>query len=493
MNTYTDTQYPAIASSPDTKQDEKLQNKAPANILIVDDDEAVVAAFVELLKLDGYQSLVARTGEEALEKLSVVKPELIFMDVTMPKLDGLEALKKMKERDISVPVVIITGNGTMHTAINAMKFGAYEYLTKPIDGKTVRQLTRRVLQSTQSRVTLSPNRFQFGMEDGNTYELVGNSQPMQNVFKLIGSIASTPNRTSVLITGESGTGKELAARAIHANSANAREPFVAINCTVLTESLLESELFGHERGAFTGAVDRKIGKFEFAREGTIFLDEIGDISPELQKKLLRVLQERQCERLGGNQSIAVKARFIAATNRNLADEVKKGRFREDLFYRLNVAAVQMPPLRERADDIPLLAEFFLQKYNARMAKSIKGFSDEALRLIQTYTYPGNVRELGNIIERAVMMTKGDVILPELFTELSSSTQIISTTFPIVSQNFGEARDYVVGLFEAQFVTAQLNRVNGNVTLAAKNSGMTRQNFQRLMKKHNIQSEEFRNS
>jgi len=463
----------------------------PANILIVDDDEAVVAAFVELLKLDGYESLVARTGEEALEKISQVKPELIFMDVTMPKLDGLEALKRIKERDTSIPIVIITGNGTMHTAISAMKFGAYEYLTKPIDGKTVRQLTRRVIQSVNNRVIPIPNK--FGMEDGNKYELVGNTLPMQSVFKLIGSIASTPNSTSVLITGESGTGKELAARAIHANSANAREPFVAINCTVLTESLLESELFGHERGAFTGAVDKKIGKFEFAKEGTIFLDEIGDISQDLQKKLLRVLQERQCERLGGNQSIAVKARFIAATNRNLAEEVRKGRFREDLYYRLNVATVQMPPLRERMEDIPLLAEFFLQKYNARMAKSLKGFSDEALHLLQTYPFPGNVRELGNIIERAVMMTKGDIILPELFTDLSPLTQTVSTSFPIVSQNFGEARDYVLNLFEAQFVTAQLNRVNGNVTLAAKNSSMTRQNFQRLMKKHNILSEEFRNS
>ena len=248
-----------------------LQDRRPANVLIVDDDEAIVAAFVELMKLDGYESLIARSGEEALEKISLVRPELIFMDVTMPKLDGLEALKKIKAQDTTIPVVIITGNGTMHTAISAMKFGAYEYLTKPLDGKTVRQVARRVIESTQNRITVLPNRFQFGMEDGNKYELVGDSLPMQNVFKLIGSIASTPNHTSVLITGESGTGKELAARAIHANSSHASEPFVAINCTVLTESLLESELFGHERGAFTGAVEKKLENLNLRGKGQFFL------------------------------------------------------------------------------------------------------------------------------------------------------------------------------------------------------------------------------
>ena len=470
-----------------------LEFDLPATVLIVDDDESILGAFVELLELDGYKPVVAHSGEEALAIFADKTPQLVFMDINMENLDGLETLKRIKQENTSVPVIIITGNGTMATAVTAMKFGAFEYLTKPIDGKTIRGIARHAIASTREFSSSAMDQKRQGKREDSPYEIIGNSIPMQVVYKLIGSIASTPNQTSVLITGESGTGKELVARAIHANSGNNREPFVAINCTALAEQLLESELFGHEKGSFTGATDRKVGKFELARKGTIFLDEIGDVAPEMQRKLLRVLQERQYEIVGGNEGLRVEARFIAATNKNLTEEVKQERFREDLFYRLNVANVELPPLRERGEDILLLAGYCLRRSNDRLAKSIRGFSEDALQFFQTYSFPGNVRQIGNMIERAVMMTKGNLIDVDIFGELPSVVPSASPSLPIVSHDFSESRDHVLNLFEKQFVVSELNRVKGNVTRAAKDSKMTRQNFQRLMKKHNVASTEFRPS
>jgi DNA-binding NtrC family response regulator len=314
---------------------------------------------------------------------------------------------------------------------------------------------------------------------------------MQEVYKLIGSISTTPNHTSVMILGESGTGKELVARTIHKSSVNADQPFVPINCTALPEALLESELFGHEKGAFTGAVDRKLGKFEIARGGTIFLDEIGNLSPQLQQKLLRVLQEREFDRLGGNSSLHVDARFIAATNRDIAADVKKGNFREDLFFRLNVVTVSLPPLRDRREDIPLLANYFSKKYNDQMKKYIKGFSNEAMAFLRAHPYHGNVRELENLIERAVMLTKGEVILPDSLTDTLPSPSYQGVSLPITSQTFSKSRRDILTTFERQFILGRLNTYHGNVTAAAKASKMTRQNFQRLMTKHRINAKKFR--
>jgi two-component system response regulator AtoC len=460
-------------------------------ILIVDDDDKILFAFKEVLKKEGYSTLLSNNSYEALEKISNEQPTIVFMDITMPKLNGLEALDLIKQKNPFLPVIIITGYGTMQTAIKAMQNGAFEYLTKPLDVEKIREVTLRALSSVRSLAAPMEQKFTFNADIINRYELVGNSAAMLEVYKLIGSISTTPNHTSVLIVGESGTGKELVARAIHNNSANSGEAFIGINCTVLPETLLESELYGYEKGAFTGASERKLGKFEIAHSGTIFLDEIGNLSQNLQQKLLRVIQEREFERLGGNTQIKVNARFIAATNRDIENEVKKNNFREDLYYRLNVAAIYLPPLRARKEDIGILSNYFLSKYNEQLKKSVKGFSDKAMKLLQSYSFPGNVRELENLIERAVMQTKGEVIQPDVCLEVPLSKFVEHGPLPVTSPVFRESREYLLKMFEKQFITEQLIKYSGNVTAAAKNSDMTRQYFQRLMQKYNIKAEQFR--
>jgi len=341
-------------------------------ILVVDDDDRVLYAFKTMFSREGYRAVTASDGAKALMKFDSERPSAVIMDITMPKIDGLTALEKIKEKDRGVPVILITGFGTMETAIQAMQRGAFEYITKPIDIQKVREVLSRALASRSAGLGRESERTGFNADVVARYEIVGTSEKMQELYKFIGSVSVTPNHTTVLISGETGTGKELIARAIHLHGPNPKEPFVPINCTVLPESLLESELFGHERGAFTGAIARKTGKFELAHNGTIFLDEVGNLSALLQQKLLRVLQEREFERVGGTETLHVTARFIAATNRDLQSEVKKGNFREDLFFRLNVATHHLPALRERPEDIPLLADYFLAKYNSELKKSIRG-------------------------------------------------------------------------------------------------------------------------
>lgn len=457
-------------------------------ILIVDDDEKILFAFQEVLKKEGYASIEAKDGKEALEKFTSAQPSMLFMDITMPNLDGLEALQQIKARNHAIPVVIITGHGTMQTAIKAMQLGAFEYLTKPLSVLMIRAVMHRALASHQHPALAPEKGIRFNAGTMDRYEFVGDSAPMQEVYKLIGAISTTPNHTSVLIMGESGTGKELVARAIHNNSAHPQDPFVAVNCTSFPETLLESELFGHEKGAFTSATDRKLGKFEFARNGTIFLDEIGDLSLGLQQKLLRVLQEREFERLGGNALIHVGARFVFATNQDIAGKMKVGTFRGDLFFRLNVATIHLPPLREHGEDIPLLANYFLEKYNCHLKKSIKGFAEATMVLLRSYSYPGNVRELENLVERAVMLTPGEVILPDALCEMFAPASPQPASLPIVSSVFSQARDYLLNLFEKQFVTELLTRHHGNVSAAARASQMSRQNFHRLLLKHNLQAD-----
>jgi len=466
----------------------KHKNNTRTKILVVDDDEKILFAFRQVFDKEGYACVVAKNGTEALDKMVSEIPAVVFMDITMPGLDGLETLRQMKAQNTILPVIMVTGHGTMQTAIKAIQLGAFDYLTKPLDVAKVRDAVRRVLSSAALQ---GATRLTFKAEYSDRYDLIGNSAGMQEVYKLIGSISTTPNHTSVLILGESGTGKELVARAIHAHSSNARGPFVGINCTVLPESLLESELFGHEKGAFTGAVDKKIGKFEIAQDGTIFLDEIGDLSPSFQQKLLRVLQEREFERVGGNETITVDGRFITATNRDIEHDVQEGKFRKDLFYRFNVVTIKLPPLRERKSDVPLLADYFLMRYNIQLKKSIKGFSKEALLMLQSYKYPGNVRELENLIERAVMLTKGDLILPEVFKDVLDMASPKGFSLPVSGSSFTKSRAQVLAIFEKQYLLDQLSKHHGNVTASAKASGMTRQNFQRLMTRNKITARKFR--
>ncbi|MFQ5650001.1 MAG: sigma-54-dependent transcriptional regulator [bacterium] len=460
-------------------------------ILIADDDKNILFAFRKTFESDGFTVVTATTGAEALEKVESERPTLIFMDITMPEKSGLEALKEIKERGFNVPVVVITGYGTMQTAVKAVQHGAYEYLTKPLDVDKVRVVTHRALEMVRLRREVEELKAKLS-QPAQEHDLIGNAPRMQEVYKTIGSITTTPNSTNVLIVGESGTGKELVVRAIHHNGPFAAQPLVAINCTVLPETLLESELFGHEKGAFTGADKLKLGKFEIAKQGTIYLDEIGDMSPKLQQKLLRVLQERVFNRLGGHDQIEVKARFIASTNRDLEKEVRAGNFREDLYFRLNVMRIRLPALRERPEDIPILAYYFLAKYNQRLSKNVKIISDEVMTMLKSHSFPGNVRELENAVEHGVALEKGEILLPDSMpVHLNKIDQQETLDIPITSPILHDARRDVLAAFEKKFLIERLRAHKGNVTAAAKEARIQRQSFQRLMKRYDVDSSDFR--
>lgn len=460
-------------------------------VLIVDDDAGVVFACRKTLEKEGYQVLAAGDGREGLEVMRREGPDLVFMDINMPRLDGLAVLEEVKKAGMKIPVVVITGFGTMQTAIRAVQLGAYEYITKPLDVGQVRGVARRALETRQLKAEEEIPR--AGAE-GEMEEdaLVGSAPTMQEVYKTVGAVTATPNETPVLILGESGTGKELVARAIHRNGPAARGPFVPISCTALPGELLESELFGYEKGAFTGASEQRIGKFEAAGQGTIFLDEIGDMPLSLQQKLLRVIQEREFQRLGGNETLRVRARFVLATHRDLEIEVREGRFREDLYFRINVVPIRIPPLRARRDDLPILVEYLLEKLNRKLNRRVQTVLPEALETLCGYDYPGNVRELENILERAIILTAGQAISPAALPEgLQPSTERSAVKMPIVSADWREAREFAVRMFEEQFVREALRATRGSVTVAAHRSGLERQSFQRLMKRYEVTSENFR--
>jgi DNA-binding NtrC family response regulator len=377
-------------------------------ILVVDDEVNARSALAELLRDEGYDVETAADAFKALGKYESFAPHVVVTDLKMPGMDGIELVKKIRATEDAAAVVVMTAFGAVTSAVEAMRAGAADYLTKPLDFDELSvvlenvfetQLLRREARQLRQRVRdrVAPN------------NIVGIAPPMQRVFEIVDQVA--PSRATVLITGESGTGKELVANAIHQRSPRASGPFVKLHCAALAESLLESELFGHEKGSFTGAMMRKDGRFQLAEGGTLFLDEIGEISPSIQVKLLRFLQEHEFERVGGTQTIRVNVRVIAATNKNLSDEVAKGRFREDLFYRLNVVAVEMPPLRDRRTDIPALARFFIDRYAKQNGKTIEGIASDTLHLLQSYDWPGNVRELENAIERAVVLSNSATLEP----------------------------------------------------------------------------------
>jgi two-component system NtrC family response regulator len=377
-------------------------------ILIVDDEKNYLLVLSTLLEEEGYEVLTSASSLDALEILKASDVDLVLTDMKMPGMDGIELLEQIKTRDAELPVIMMTAHGTVDKAVEAMQKGAYSYIMKPFDNE---RLTLFVKKAIATYKVVKENRrlrnavelqYQFG-------NIIAKSKAMRDVFQLIQKVA--PSNATVLIEGESGTGKELVAKSIHFNSPRRDNPFVAVNCSALAESLLESELFGHERGAFTGAVSSKKGRFELAHGGTLFLDEIGELSANLQVKLLRVLQDKSFERVGGVRSIAVDIRVIAATNKNLGLEMRAGRFREDLFYRLNVVHIAIPPLRDRREDIRLLVNHFILKYAAerRSAVPVRGVAQEVDRLFYDYSWPGNVRELENVIERVMILCPNEII------------------------------------------------------------------------------------
>jgi DNA-binding NtrC family response regulator len=378
-------------------------------VLIVEDDSAARIGLEQLVKNWGFIAEAAADGEEALEKVTTFRPAIVITDLVMPRMDGLALLRALQQQGADVTTLLLTAQGTVETAVEAMKEGAYDYLTKPIDLQRLKILLDKIVERLETMREVKALRRQL-RESGTFGSLIGNGTEMRKIYSIVEQAA--PTGASVLITGESGTGKELVAQTIHHLSPRATFPFVAINCAAIPETLLESEIFGHEKGAFTGAADRRQGCFELADRGTLFLDEIGEMTPATQVKLLRVLQERRFRRLGGRVEQSVDVRVIAATNIDPQEAVKAGKLREDLFYRLNVFAFRLPPLRERKEDLPLLTQAFINEFNQRNQKTIAGVDQQTMRMIEHYAWPGNVRELRNVIERATILAPGPFIEPK---------------------------------------------------------------------------------
>jgi two-component system response regulator AtoC len=380
------------------------------SVLVVDDDAQIRSLLADLLKGNGYEPRQAKTAGAALEAVAKQRPDLVMMDVKLPDQDGLDLLRQMKRERPELEIIVMTAFGGFSSAIKAMEHGAYDYVTKPFEIDDLLATLRRVFEHHDMASEVSALRLELGKSAAERERIVGSSKPMLEVYKLIGKVAGSD--ATVLISGESGTGKELVAEALHKASKRNPHPLVKVSCAALPETLLETELFGHEKGSFTGAMTMRKGRFEGANKGTIFLDEIGEMTLGTQTKLLRILQEREFERIGSNLPIKIDIRVIAATNRNLAEEVDAGRFREDLYYRLNVIHIHMPPLRDRMEDLPQLVEHFLAKYRAKPDAIPTAISEEAVARLMEHDWPGNVRELENAVERAVVLSRGATIMPE---------------------------------------------------------------------------------
>lgn len=426
--------------------------KEKNRILIIEDEEVMQETLKSVLKKE-YLPFSVSNGYEGLEELKKESYSTILLDLRLPKMDGIETLKKIKEIDNEVPIIIVSASNDIKSAVECMKLSALDYISKPFD---VEELLAVVEKAQKIAKLQKENRYlKESLKETSKYsDLIGRSTKTEQLRKLIQTIAPTPS--TVLITGESGTGKEIVAKEIHRLSNRANQPFVAINCAAIPENLLESELFGHERGAFTGAMERRIGKFEHANLGTIFLDEVGCMPGPMQSKLLRVLEERAIQRIGGNNTIAVDLRIIAATNIDFENEIKNGKFREDLYYRINVLPIKLEPLRERKEDISLFVEYFINKYNAILNKKVKSISPHALSQLMNYKFPGNVRELQNLIERAVVLSEQDTIRKEHL--LGISTEKSEAAKPLQDA----CRE-----FEKNYIERTLKIAEGNQTKAAK--------------------------
>jgi two-component system response regulator HydG len=467
-----------------------MSNAQPASkkakVLVVDDDKIVLRAASEILSREGYTTVAI---DDAVEGLAAAKDPTIdvaVLDIKMPNLSGMDLLKAFKQSRPDVEIIMMTAFATVETAVEAVKAGAYDYLTKPFENIDV--LSLAVGRAAEKKSLRDRTRvLEEALNVKNQFEdLVGQSQQMRSVFKLVETVSYST--ATVLIQGESGTGKELVARAIHFRSPRKDKPFVAVNCSALTDTLLESELFGHMKGSFTGATANKKGLFEAADGGTIFLDEIGDIPPATQVRLLRVLQEGEVKRVGANDTIRVDVRVIAATNVDLSKAKEQGKFREDLFYRLNVISVQLPPLRDRPEDIPLLASHFLQIYSQKIGKKVTGISTGAMEALTTARWIGNVRELENVIERAVVLNTSDQIevddLPaEIRTNQKGSGEV--ELYSLAHLPYAQAKKLAMRAFERRYLSALLDKSAGNVSSAARAAGVDRSNFRRLLKQYEV--------
>ncbi|QQR47853.1 sigma-54-dependent Fis family transcriptional regulator [Myxococcus xanthus] len=459
-----------------------------AKVLVIDDEANLRKVLAAMLRRDGFDVTVAENGEQGLAEFHKNGADIVVTDLVMPKVGGMEVLGTIRAANPDVPVIIITAHGTVDSAVDAIKAGAFDYITKPFDQAELSSVVAKAAKTNESaRRSVRP-------DVKARAAIIGDSSTIQEVYKIIDKVADTPS--TVLITGESGTGKELIATALHGASSRRDKPFIKINCAAIPHTLLESELFGYERGAFTGAVTSKPGRFELADEGTLFLDEIGEIPVEMQVKLLRAIQEGEFERVGGIKTTRVDVRLVAATNRDLQAEIEAGRFRKDLYYRLAVVPISLPALRERRSDIPMLARHFVEKYNRRLNKKIEGIADDAMALLQGYAWPGNIRELENLIERVLLFADGPLItardLPEPVRQGTSvqaganlASAVASIDVPTGEVGLKDIVRMKAAELERDLIVKKLEETGGNVTRAARLLQISRKSLQTKMKEFGL--------
>ena len=465
----------------------------PVNILIVDDDPSLTKVFEKLSKDEGWSSMNATSGTEAIDFFNKYTFETAVVDIAMPGFTGMQVLEYAKKNQIQTEIIIMTGVGSVETAVNAIKLGAYDYFTKPFED--INKITKSISNAMEHyRLRQKLKKLERMEKDSVSFEgIIGKSKKIQDVFELIENVA--PTNSTVLITGESGTGKELVAQALHKRSRRSANRFVVINCAAVPETLLESELFGHKKGSFTGAIQDKKGLFEEADNGTIFLDEVGEIAPSIQVKLLRIIQEGEVRAVGDNITKHVNVRLIAATNKDLALLVKDGKFREDLFYRLNVINITLPPLRERSEDIPLLAYHFIQKCAKKTGKDVNGAAVDTISALQHYKWIGNVRELENVIERAIVLCDSSIIqardLPPRILGESFYLASSEETADLSQYNYQEAKERAFLTFNRSYLAILMRQAKGNISLAAAKAGMDRSNFKKILKRCSIVVDEFK--
>jgi len=458
-------------------------------LLVIDDEEVIREGLKRILDGDVYTVETCSSGYSALELLQQRKYDLIISDLKMPGMSGIEVLKGVRILQPHIPVILITGYASIDTAVEAMKNGASDYIAKPFTPDLLQEKVKNALSQRSIPLDEICLKKEVNLHHG-FHQFIGDSKEMQKVYRRIMHVSAT--NSTVLITGESGTGKELAARAIHENSPRKDKPFVAVDCSSLSENLLDSELFGHVKGSFTGAIQNKTGLFKIADNGTLFLDEVSNISLSTQAKLLRTLQERKITPIGGTQLVPIDIHLVAATNKNLRTMATEGTFREDLFFRLNIIPIDLPPLRDRKQDIPLLIRHFLSKYTTEIDKEISGMAPDVMSFLKNYSYPGNVRELENMIERAVVLAEGNIIRNEDLELWDSNDNLPETKIERIPMNAEELkemkrhiRDHAIESLEGVFVRNALDRNNWNVTRAAEETGILRPNFQGMMKKLGI--------